>query len=242
VSGKPLEDRELVIGQGQDVDNRVLGGVLRARRKDLNRRTEDVAQALDVTASYIRSIERGQRAPAPDKAEQLLLDLGLQPERSQGGGLRFRIDGKYWILTFKHWAPDRATGTGAFLLRAVGSLAAPTGAAMALPGADAAFKGGGGWSQLRSFRERRRGVDEGASDEALMGQIIQRIARMQGEELRDVAAAVEAIHAAHAAGETASVDSGHDFLDWDDDGVVDAEIVDDAEAPDRRPEAPSTSR
>lgn len=234
MSGNPLYGQELVVGQGQDADNGVLGGILRRRRTHLNRRTEDVAQAVGVTASYIRSIERGERAPAPDKAEQLLLELGLRPRRGQRGDLGFKADGNAWVLTFKHWAPDRATGTGSFLSRAVGSLGAPIiGAAMATPAADAAFKGGGGWSQLRSFRERRRGVDEGASDEALMGQIIQRIARMQGEELRDVAAAVEAIQAAHAAGVAASVDSGHSSLDWDDDGVVDAEITEDAEAPDR---------
>jgi transcriptional regulator with XRE-family HTH domain len=234
VSGKPLEGQELVIGQGQDADNGVLGGILRRRRTHLNRRTEDVAQALGVTASYIRSIERGERAPAPDKAEQLLLELGLRPQRRQSGGLRFRGDGIVWVLTFKHWAPDRATGTGAFLSRAVGSLGAPIiGAARATPAAGAAIGGVGGWSQLRSFRERRRGVDEGASDEALMGQIMQRIVRMHGEELRDVAAAVEAIQAAHAAGVAASVDLGHSSLDRDDDGVVDAKIAEDAEAPDR---------
>lgn len=232
MSGKPLEGQELVIGQGQDADNGVLGGILRRRRTHLNRRTEDVAQALGVTASYIRSIERGARAPAPDKAEQLLLELGLRPHRGQRGGLRFKSDGNAWVLTFKHWALDPATGTGAFLSHAVGSLAPPIGA-MITPAAGSAIGRLGGWSQLRSFRERRRGVDEGASDEALMGQIIQRIARMHGEELRDVAAAVEAIQAAHAAGVAPSVDSGHPSLDWDDDEVGDARIAEDAETTNR---------
>lgn len=231
--GKPLDDQELVIGQGQDADNGVLGDAVRKRRRELGRRTEDVAQTLGVTASYIRSIERGERAPAPDKAEQLLLELGLRPERTERGGLRFRDNAKSWVLSFKHWAPDPAKETAGPVLGAVmGSLVGPIGALNSLAGG-AAVGGLGGWSHLRAFRERRSGVDQSVSDEALMGQIIQRIARMQREELRDVAAAVEAIHATHTAGPASSADSGHSGVDWDDDGVVEAELVDDAEVQDR---------
>ena len=229
MSGNPLHGQELVIGQGQDADNGVLGGILRRRRTHLGRRTEDVAEAVGVTASYIRSIERGERAPAPDKAEQLLLELGMRPRRGERGGLGFLADGNRWVLTFKHWAPEQAPRTRLPLVPAIG----PFGAVKAVSKAGAAVGGLGGWSQLRSFRERRRGVDEGASDEALMGQIMQRIARMQGEELRDAAAAVEAIHAAHAAGVGASVDSGLVLPDADDDVTVDAEIAEDADAQDR---------
>ena len=214
----------LVIGQGQDHDNQFLGHLLRRRRTDLGRRTEDVARAIKVTASYIRLIERGGRAPAPDKALELLTELDFSPEQISNGRLRFHSGTVPVVIRFKHWTSDAPVGAArAFIAHDTGPFDAMPIAAVRLPATGsvlgAAVGAVTGWLPVRSPRQRGVAELDSTPDDALLGRIMRRIAGMSPRDLRLVAEAIEDVD---ASSRRSSVRSGPE----EDDDVTDAEIVD----------------
>lgn len=91
-----------MIGHGLP-DNADFGRLLRARRRALRRSAQVVAEQIDVTPSYVRSIERGDRAPAPDVAAALLGALDVDPSAGHDRpDLAFAVDGQEIVVEFKH--------------------------------------------------------------------------------------------------------------------------------------------
>jgi transcriptional regulator with XRE-family HTH domain len=184
----PAPTQSLVIGHGQ-AGNPVLGRIIRDRRKVLERRAEDLAGRIGVTASYIRSIERGERAPAPSVAMQLLRELDLAPTSAHtDGDLEFVVDGRRWRVDFKNWTP--AVGTAGVAAGAVlgGQVGALAGAAVLAR-----------WTQQRTQRVDRRMTehDDDVDQTATLGELLRLMAQMPADELRDVAAVVKTVHEEH---------------------------------------------
>lgn len=107
----PPNDR-LVIGQGL-ADTPRLGGLLRQTRRQLGLSAQEVAEKLKVTGSYIRAIERGDRAPAPELAEDLFETLGftVHPQDEHAGDpadLVVKRGDRQWFVEFKHLARPAA--------------------------------------------------------------------------------------------------------------------------------------
>src|SRR4051812_26625734 len=66
----------LVIGQGCS-DTPKFGRLIRERRLNRKLSAQDLGPALGVSPGYVRAVERGDRAPAPDVAVGLLKQLGM---------------------------------------------------------------------------------------------------------------------------------------------------------------------
>jgi transcriptional regulator with XRE-family HTH domain len=165
----------------------VFGDLLRRRRLEQKRRVDDVAAAVKVTPSYLRMLESGKRAPAPDKALGLLQTLDVTTRSDERADLIAEVEGRRWVIEFKHWAAPAATvglALGAIL---GGPLSAVAGAAA-----------GSRLSELLSDSRRHDVLVEGVNDAEIMGLIVQRVSTMGGEQLRDLWAALNAIGEAHA--------------------------------------------
>jgi transcriptional regulator with XRE-family HTH domain len=96
-----------VIGVDQD-DNPRFGQWVRRLRLARTMSTKDLAEQTGISVSFLRMIERGERAPAPQTARDLLEALGAAVEiQPPGDGLRpdMAVDvpdmGETYLLEFK---------------------------------------------------------------------------------------------------------------------------------------------
>jgi transcriptional regulator with XRE-family HTH domain len=71
------EPAPLWIGKNRGPDNRVFGRLLRRYRTDQNMSAAEIADVAGVTASFVRSIERGDQAPSRATADKILAALGF---------------------------------------------------------------------------------------------------------------------------------------------------------------------
>jgi transcriptional regulator with XRE-family HTH domain len=55
----------------------VIGGVLRARRKEIGKTIKEIAQAADVHLSYLSEVETGRRSTKTDKLSRILIALEM---------------------------------------------------------------------------------------------------------------------------------------------------------------------
>ncbi len=69
----------LLIGKDRKADNRIFGRLLRRYRIEQGKSAVEVADSASVTASFIRSIERGDQAPSRETADKILSALGVDP-------------------------------------------------------------------------------------------------------------------------------------------------------------------
>jgi len=95
-----------VVGQGLD-DTERLGRLARQTRLKLGISASELSERIGVSSSYIRAIERGDRAPAPVVAEELFNELEFQVSRPSGdrkvhGDLILRRGSETYSVEFKH--------------------------------------------------------------------------------------------------------------------------------------------
>jgi DNA-binding XRE family transcriptional regulator len=72
--------RNLFVGNKRTEDNREFGRLLRVHRMRAGLSAASVAEAVGVSASFVRSIERGDQAPSKSTAEAILSTVGLNPD------------------------------------------------------------------------------------------------------------------------------------------------------------------
>jgi len=100
----------LFVGNKQVESNRLFGSMLRSYRRTQGKSATQVAEAARVSASFVRSIERGDLAPSRETAEAILrfLDVDLDQERvilqDQESGAR------HWVV--KYGADFQGDNTG----------------------------------------------------------------------------------------------------------------------------------
>jgi transcriptional regulator with XRE-family HTH domain len=105
------EGGRLVVGQNLP-DTEKLGALARAARLDVGLSAQELAEKVDVSASYVRAIERGDRAPAPAVARALFAELGFGVEDAgDGADLVLSLGDREWQVDFKHWANTEGAGT-----------------------------------------------------------------------------------------------------------------------------------
>src|SRR3954454_12093230 len=71
----PETDHVLLVGNKRTTDSRVFGRLLRTQRLQAGLSAAEVAESAGVSASFVRSIERGDQAPSMATAQQILAAL-----------------------------------------------------------------------------------------------------------------------------------------------------------------------
>jgi len=110
----------LFVGNKLVESNRVFGQLLRGYRRAQGKSAAQVAEAAGVSASFVRSIERGDLAPSRETAEAILrfLDVDLDQDRvilqDQDSGAR------HWVIGFS--ADSKGDNTRQSLSLRLGSL------------------------------------------------------------------------------------------------------------------------
>ena len=186
---------ELIVGQGLRGTGE-FGRLIRLRRTQLKRRAEDIGQQIGVTASYVRSIERGERAPAPAVAADLLraLDLATShptPVGPEGTGtdLEFTYDDKRVVVEFKHWGAPVSGGiaraaAGATLWHLASEVIRALSQEREQPpgrGNDAAAK------------RHSAGAEAPDTRAAIVGAIVERLSSLESDDLAAVATFIDTL-------------------------------------------------
>ena len=199
--------KRLVLGQGMP-DVKALGAFVRTARTEQRLSADDVAKAIDVTGSYVRAIERGERVPAPKVAANLFSALGFSVTEgsplSDANLVVHSSDGDL-IVEFKRWgrpsihSPSPTDGQFerflAYLEEPDRRDVLPYAATGGLPVVGVAITptvvGGLGALFGRSKRTGDADAAPAAAVDVLVGRLVRRVARLDRESLELVAEVVD---------------------------------------------------
>jgi len=98
--GIDAEVTPLFVGNKQVESNRVFGQLLRGYRRARGKSAAQVAEAASVSASFVRSIERGDLAPSRETAEAILRFLGVKLDQERLILQDENSGARHWVIGF----------------------------------------------------------------------------------------------------------------------------------------------